>query len=220
MNRAPPEVLPPTVVSGRPICSDELISTTTKPGAIAPGICLLSRGFVPGDRARGGRAQLCVGLCLATAVIVFRSGDFQLWAELPALAPGARCRLGRSVESGEPQAGPLTVQWTAIRPGTSHLVKSVGAGAGSSARSCRLLRGVSSINGASESRCSHDGSASKNGQGAQRIRYRSSPEAMGLHEGGFMGAPTARCDCPPGPAARPRRQRVPAAGAPARRPPG
>jgi len=31
---------------------------TTKPGAWAPGICLLSCGFVPGDRAQGDRAQL------------------------------------------------------------------------------------------------------------------------------------------------------------------
>jgi hypothetical protein len=75
---------------------------TTKPGALTPGLCLLSRGFVPGVRARGGRAELCVGLCLATAVIVFRSKSLQLWSELPALAPGARCRLGRSVGSGAP----------------------------------------------------------------------------------------------------------------------
>ena len=41
----------------------------------------------------------------------------QLRAELPALAPGARCRLGRSVESGAPQA----MQWMAITPGTSEI---------------------------------------------------------------------------------------------------
>ena len=53
--------------------------------------------------SQGGRAQLCGRL------IVFRSDDFQLWSELPALAPGARCRVGRSVGSGAPQA----MQWTA-----------------------------------------------------------------------------------------------------------
>ena len=83
---------------------------------MAPGLCLLSRGFVPGVRARGGRAQLCVGLCLATAVIVFRSDSLQLWAELLALAPGARCQVGRSVGSGAPEA----MQWTATLNNRRH----------------------------------------------------------------------------------------------------
>jgi len=34
--------------------------STTKPGSRPPGICLLSRGVVPGERAQGGLAQLCV----------------------------------------------------------------------------------------------------------------------------------------------------------------
>ena len=77
---------------------------------MAPGICLLSRGFVPGARAQWGRAQLCGRL-------IVRSVFVQLWSELPALAPGARCRLGRSIGSGAPQA----MQWTAITPGTSEI---------------------------------------------------------------------------------------------------
>jgi hypothetical protein len=107
---------------------------TTKPGALAPGICLLSRGCVPGARAQGGRAQLCGRL------IVLGAGGFQLWSELPALAPGARCRLGRSVGSGAPSA----MQWTATvatRQERQRSVESVGAGAGSSARSWLVLRG-------------------------------------------------------------------------------
>ena len=48
--------------------------------------------------------------------------------------------------------------------------------------------GVSSISGASESRCSHDGSGGQGRQGLQHIRYRSSPEAMGVHEGGITNA--------------------------------
>jgi hypothetical protein len=68
---------------------------TTKPGASAPGICLLSRGAVP----RGAGAAVR-GWCLATAVIVVRSRGVQLWAELPALAPGARCRVGWSLGPG------------------------------------------------------------------------------------------------------------------------
>ena len=88
----------------------------------------------PWCRPKGGRAQLCGRL------IVFRSGGFQLWAELPALAPGARCRVGRSVGSGAPQA----MQWTATgltRQERQRSVESVGTGAGSSARSYWLLRG-------------------------------------------------------------------------------
>ena len=49
--------------------------------------------------------------------------------------------------------------------------------------------GVSSINGASESRYSHDGSAGRSWQGPEGDRYRSSPGAMGLHEGGFTRTP-------------------------------
>jgi hypothetical protein len=45
--------------------------------------------------------------------------------------------------------------------------------------------GVSSISGASESRCTHDGSGGWKQQERQRDRHRSSPEAMGVHEGGF-----------------------------------
>jgi hypothetical protein len=179
---------------------------TTKPGVLAPGVCLLSRGFVPGVRAQGGWAQLCLRLCLATAVIVCRSGGFQLWAELPALAPGARCRLGRSVGSGAPQA----MQWTAC-------VSSRKSHARNIRDPSRVLEqgpdrqrapdvwcgGVSSINGASESRCHHDGSAGTRRHGQQRDRHRSSPEATGLHEGGFMAqgqAPWAVLAGSPGPA--------------------
>ncbi len=55
--------------------------------------------------SQGGRAQL------RGRLIVCRSGCLQLWWELPALAPGARCQSGRSVGSGAPK----TVQWTATR---------------------------------------------------------------------------------------------------------
>ena len=86
----------------------------------------------PWCRPKGGRAQL-------RGRLIVRSGGFQLWAEPPALAPGARCRLGRSVGSGAPGA----VQWSATltRQERQGSVESVGAGAGSSARSCCLLRG-------------------------------------------------------------------------------
>jgi hypothetical protein len=104
---------------------------TTKPGSRPPGICLLSRGANPRGCGRG-----CAMFLLGNSLIV-RSDGFQLWAELLALAPGARCRVGRSFGSGAPQA----MQWTAITPGTSHLVRNVGAGAGSSARSWLVLRG-------------------------------------------------------------------------------
>ena len=46
--------------------------------------------------------------------------------------------------------------------------------------------GLSSINGASESRCNHDGPAPRSLQGQQHDRHRSSLEAMAVHEGDFM----------------------------------
>jgi hypothetical protein len=45
--------------------------------------------------------------------------------------------------------------------------------------------GVSSIDGASESRCSHDGPGGGCQQGLQHFRHWSSPGATGLHEWGF-----------------------------------
>ena len=144
--------------------------------------------------SQGGRAQLCGRL------IVFRSDDFQLWSELPALAPGARCRLGRSVGSGAPRA----MQWTAIRPGTSvdpSRVLEQGPDRQRAPTGCS--GGVSSINGASESRCSHDGSGSRGRQGQNLKRHRSSREAMALHERGFTvqgQAPLAVLAGAPGPA--------------------
>jgi hypothetical protein len=48
-------------------------------------------------------------------------------------------------------------------------------------------RGVSSIRGASESRCSHNGHAHWGPQRQQQIRHFSSPGATGVHKGGFMG---------------------------------
>ena len=83
--------------------------------------------------SQGGRAQL-------RGRLIVRSGCLQLWSELPALAPGARCQSGRSVGSGAPGA----VQWTATgltRQERQRSVESVGAGAGSSAHSWLVLRG-------------------------------------------------------------------------------
>jgi hypothetical protein len=70
------------------------------------------------------------GKNLAAVVLMQVKNERIVRAELLALAPGARCRLGRSVGSGAPQAGPLTMQWTAIgrfqqssrsMPGTSEI---------------------------------------------------------------------------------------------------
>jgi hypothetical protein len=140
-----------------------------------------------------GDGRSCASLVLDHSLIVVRSESLQLWAELPALAPGARCLGGRSVRSGAPEAGP---EGSAVS----------GAVDGHQARNIRdPLRvleqgpdrqrapdvcsgGVSSICGASESRCSHDGSAGGVRQALRPIRHWSSPEAMGVHEGDFMAA--------------------------------
>ena len=55
-----------------------------------------SQGFGPKG---GGRS--CASLCLATAVIVFRSVGFRLWAELLALAPGAKQTLQRAAAAAQ-----------------------------------------------------------------------------------------------------------------------
>ena len=68
-------------------------------------------------------------------------------AEWLTLAPGARVPAGLPYWSGVPEARPLTVQWTAAehthsgvtRQGSQRSDESVGAGAGSSVSSLRLL---------------------------------------------------------------------------------
>ena len=116
---------------------------------------------------------------------------FGCGAELPALAPGARCRVGRSIGSGAPEA----VQWTACVPSRKNHAMNVsdpsrmleqGPDRQRAPRCCS--GGVSSINGASESRCSHDGPDSGCQQGLQHFRHWSSLRATGLHEGGFTRA--------------------------------
>ena len=65
------------------------------------------------------------------------------WAEWLTLAPGARVPVGLPDGSGAPESRPLTVQWTAAehthrgvtRQESQRSDESVGAGAGSSARS-------------------------------------------------------------------------------------
>ncbi len=145
--------------------------------------------------SQGGWAQLCGRL------IVFRSGGFQLWAELPALAPGARCLGGRSVRSGAPRA----MQWTATLRHARNIrdpLRVLEQGPDRQRAPCCCSGGVSSIGGASESRCIHDGSGSRGRQQQPRFRHRSLPAAMGIHEGGFMAqgqAPLAVLAGSPGP---------------------
>jgi hypothetical protein len=164
--------------------------------------------------SQGGRAQLCVGLRgnsrdrqIRVSLVVGRScrrwhlGPGVAW-DVP-LSPG---HLGRCGERRVSPPGNDT-------PGTSHLVRSVGAGAGSSAHSLLLLREGASINGASESRCSHNAPAGQGRQRPQRLRHRSSLGATGLHEGGFtrQAEPATAGGFPPDSAARPQRRTVPAA---------
>jgi len=145
--------------------------------------------------SQGGWAQLCGRL------IVFRSGGFQLWAELPALAPGARCLGGRSVRSGAPRA----MQWTATLRHARNIrdpLRVLEQGTDRQRTPDWCSGGVSSICGASESRCHHDRPDQRSQQGQQPIRHRSSPAAMGVHEGGFMAqgqAPLAVLAGSPGP---------------------
>jgi hypothetical protein len=167
------------------------------PGHLSAQPWLCPRGS--GPRGSGAAAH---GLCLATAVIVFRSDDFQLWSELP-----ARWHLGPGVDWDVP-----------LGPG--HLGRCSGRRLWLHARNVRdpsrvleqgpdrqrapgwCSGGVSSINGASESRCHHDGPAQRSQQGQQPIRHRSSSAAMGVHEGGFTvqgQAPLAVLAGSPGP---------------------
>jgi hypothetical protein len=74
-------------------------------------------------------------------------------------------------------------------------VESVGAGAGSSAGSWCLLRGVSSIDEASESLCHHHRSSHRCGQDARSDRHLSSLAATGLHEWAAVALAISRATC-------------------------
>ena len=71
-------------------------------------------------------------------------------------------------------------------PGTSEIRREVlEQGPDRQRTPCCCSGGVSSINGASESRCSHDAPVGESRQRLQRLRHRSTPLATGLHEAGF-----------------------------------
>ena len=140
-----------------------------KPGAWAPGVCLLSRGAAP--RGSG---------------VAARSVDRQI-------------RMS-SVVVGAAGAG----TWGQVSIGTFHWVRGTSGGAMDGDSATRQERhiwsemleqgpdrqrtpvwcsgGVSSINGASESRWHHDGSGGWGQQERQRDPHPSLPRETGLHE--------------------------------------
>ena len=81
------------------------------------------------------------------------------------------------------------MQWTAVQAGNiNDPLRVLEQGPDRQRAPIAWCGGVSSICGASESRCNHDGSGGWSGQGQKHDRHRSSPEAIGLHEGDFMAA--------------------------------
>ncbi|SBO43094.1 protein of unknown function [Cyanobium sp. NIES-981] len=101
---------------------------TTKPGALAPGFCLLSRGAVP----RGsGAAARSVDRQIRVSSLVVGAAGAGTWGQVS---------IGTFRWVRGTWGGAVDGDWLDT-PGTSHLVKNVGAGAGSSAHSWLVLRG-------------------------------------------------------------------------------
>ena len=149
---------------------------TTKPGALAPGICLLSRGAFP--RGSGAAARSVDRFQIRWFSVVGGAAGAGTWGQVSR---------GTFRRSGAPQA----MQWTAVQArNIRDPLRVLEQGPDRQRAPICCSGGVSSINGASESRCSHDGSGSRAGQEQLGDRHRSSREAMGLHEGGFMAAPS------------------------------
>ena len=148
--------------------------TTTKPGALAPGVCLLSRGAFP--RGSGAAVRSVDRFQITRSLVVGRS--CRRWH----LGPGVEW----DVPLGPGHLGRCNGRRRCDTPGTSEIRREVlEQGPDRQRAPICCSGGVSSINGASESRCSHDGPGSGCQQGPQPIRHRSSPGATGLHEGGF-----------------------------------
>ncbi len=133
--------------------------------------------------SQGGRAQLCV-VCAWQQPCSF--------SDQRVFSCGRSCRrwhLGPGVEGDVPQ-----VRGTSGDAVDGHQARNIRdpsrvleQGPDRQRAPTGCSGGVSSINGASESRCSHDGSAAWARQGQKHDQHRSSREAMALHEGGFMG---------------------------------
>ncbi len=151
---------------------------TTKPGALAPGVCLLSRGAFP--RGSGAAVRSVDRFQIRRSLVVGRScrrwhlGPGVEW-DVP-LGPGhlRRC-IGRRVSPpGNDTPGTSVIRREVLEQGPDRQRAPI----------C-CSGGVSSINGASESRCSHDGPGGGCQQGLQHFRHWSSLRATGLHEEGF-----------------------------------
>ena len=149
---------------------------------MAPGICLLSRGAVP--RGAGAAA---------------RSVDRQIrWFSVVGGAAGAgtwgQVSKGTFRRSGAPEA----MQWKVTEHvGNSHArnirdpLRVLEQGPDRQRAPICCSGGLSSIRGASESRCSHDDAVPSEQQVLRCNRHRSSLEVMGLHEARFTVMPLA-----------------------------
>ena len=157
--------------------------TTTKPRALAPGICLLSRGAFPGGA--GAAVRSVDRFLIRRSLVVGRScrrwhlGPGVEW-DVPwgpgHLRPGRKAGCERC--SGRRVSPPGKVT-----PGTSVIRREVLEQGPDRQRAPDCCSGgVSSIDGASESRCSHDGPGGGFQQRLVPFRHWSSPEATGLHE--------------------------------------
>ena len=144
-----------------------------KARSVGPGLCLLSRV-----------AREDIGALLG--VVVGRS--CRRWRLGPGveydgpLDPG---HLGLGRERCIGRRGPPPGNDT---PGPSDRVEMLEQGPDRQRAPEICCGGVSSMGGASESRCSQIGPTQGIQQGVQHSRHRSSPGAMGLHEGGFIVA--------------------------------
>ena len=105
------------------------MQSTTKPGVLAPGVCLLSRGAVP--RGTGAAARSVDRLQIRVSSVVVGVAGAGTWGQVSI----GTFRWVRGT-SGGAMDGDL-----ATRQERQKSVESVGAGAGSSAHSWLLLRG-------------------------------------------------------------------------------
>ena len=145
---------------------------------MAPGICLLSRGAFP--RGSGAAVRSVDRLQIRVSLVVGRScrrwhlGPGVEW-DVP-LSPGhlGRCNGRRVSPPGNDTPGTSEIRREVLEQGPDRQRAPV----------C-CSGGVSSMNGASESRCSHNGTAHGCLQRMQQLRHRSSLRATGLHEAGF-----------------------------------
>lgn len=165
----------------RPYCAREAVLSHNKARSVGPGRLPAQPWCLPKEVGRS-----CARSWRGNSLIVFRSEGLWLWGGAAGAGTWGQVSIGTFRWVRGTSGGAVdSVCPLQEKPRQEHHIRSgmleQGPDRQRAPRCCS--GGVSSINGASESRCSHDGPAQRSQQGLQHFRHWSSRGATGVHEG-------------------------------------